>query len=127
MTTRELLQQALRVIDEERYIPRAKIIDDIRAHLAKPEPEPVAQVIGEPISDPCGDQQVWLIQVHSHLPLAEDIDRIAQKAISLPQDTSALGALHARIAELEATIKNHGIPVKTYAGGEAHYCTKEEA
>jgi hypothetical protein len=40
MTTRELLQQALRVIDEERYIPRAKIIEAIRAHLAKPEQEP---------------------------------------------------------------------------------------
>ena len=35
------------------------------------EDEPVAQVIGEPISDPCGDQQVWLVQVHSHLPLTE--------------------------------------------------------
>ena len=31
-----------------------------------------------------------------------------------------------RIAELEAVIRSHGIPVKTYAGGEAHYCTKEE-
>jgi hypothetical protein len=45
MTTRELLQMALRVIDEERYIPRAKIIDAIRAHLAKPEPEPIGEVI----------------------------------------------------------------------------------
>jgi hypothetical protein len=27
-----------------------------------------------------------------------------------------------RIEELEAVIKSHGIPVKTYAGGEAHYC-----
>ena len=34
--------------------------------------------------------------------------------------------LQQRIAELESTIKQHGIPVKTYAGGEAHYCTKEE-
>ena len=33
--------------------------------------------------------------------------------------------LQARIEELEAAIKNHGIPVKTYAGGEAHYCTRE--
>ena len=32
-----------------------------------------------------------------------------------------------RINELETTIRQHGIPVKTYAGGEAHYCTKEEA
>lgn len=27
-----------------------------------------------------------------------------------------------RIAELEHTLKSHGIPVKTFAGGEAHYC-----
>jgi hypothetical protein len=35
--------------------------------------------------------------------------------------------LHSRIAELEAVIKQHGIPVKTFSGGEAHYCTKEES
>ena len=28
----------------------------------------------------------------------------------------------ARIKELEAVIKSHGIPVKTMAGGVAHYC-----
>ena len=27
-----------------------------------------------------------------------------------------------RITELEQCIKSHGIPVKTYAGGVAHYC-----
>ena len=31
-------------------------------------------------------------------------------------------SLEVRIEELEAVIKSHGIPVKTYAGGEAHYC-----
>jgi hypothetical protein len=33
--------------------------------------------------------------------------------------------LNSRIEELEATIKSHGIPVKTYAGGEAHYVMGE--
>jgi hypothetical protein len=76
MTTRELLQQALGALEweigysEERFSAK-KVMAAIRAHLAKPEPEPVAQVIGEPISDPCGDQQVWLVQVHSHLPLTD--------------------------------------------------------
>lgn len=28
-----------------------------------------------------------------------------------------------RITELEAVIKSHGIPVKSYSGGVAHYCT----
>jgi hypothetical protein len=31
-----------------------------------------------------------------------------------------------RITELEAVIKSHGIPVKTFAGGVAHYCTGSE-
>ena len=31
-----------------------------------------------------------------------------------------------RIAELAATIRSHGIPVKTFSGGEAHYCTAKE-
>jgi hypothetical protein len=30
---------------------------------------------------------------------------------------------YVRINELEATIKSHGIPVKSYCGGVAHYCT----
>ena len=34
--------------------------------------------------------------------------------------------LLARVSELEATIKSHGIPVKTATGGQSHYCTKEE-
>jgi chromosome segregation ATPase len=57
------------------------------------------------------------------------IDGEAEHTLTLPRDTSALDAitkpLHFRIAELEAVIKSHGIPVKTYAGGEAHYCTNE--
>jgi hypothetical protein len=32
--------------------------------------------------------------------------------------------LRQRIAELESTIRSHGIPVKSFSGGEAHYCTK---
>jgi septal ring factor EnvC (AmiA/AmiB activator) len=35
----------------------------------------------------------------------------------------SLQAKNQRINELEQIIKNHDIPVKTYAGGEAHYCT----
>ena len=31
-----------------------------------------------------------------------------------------------RITELESCIKSHGIPVKTYSDGVAHYCTKDE-
>ena len=31
-----------------------------------------------------------------------------------------------RMGELEATIRSHGIPVKTFSGGEAHYCTAKE-
>ena len=34
--------------------------------------------------------------------------------------------LMARVSELEAVIKSHGIPVKTATGGEAHYCTVAE-
>ena len=34
--------------------------------------------------------------------------------------------LLARVAELEQVIKSHGIPVKTYSGGKAHYCTGAE-
>ena len=30
-----------------------------------------------------------------------------------------------RITELEGVIVSHGIPVKTYTGGVAHYCTGE--
>ena len=60
-----------------------------------------------------------------------DPHTMAVLALSEPHDTSALDTitkpLHFRIEELEAVIKSHGIPVKTYAGGEAHYCTKEEA
>ena len=37
----------------------------------------------------------------------------------------SLQAKNQRINELESTIKQHGIPVKTYSGGEAHYCTNE--
>ena len=33
--------------------------------------------------------------------------------------------LRDRIAELEAVIKSHGIPVKSFCGGEEHYCMKE--
>jgi chromosome segregation ATPase len=36
-----------------------------------------------------------------------------------------LAASQQRISELEATIRQHGIPVKTYAGGEAHYVMGE--
>jgi hypothetical protein len=35
-------------------------------------------------------------------------------------------SLSKRIAELEACIKSHSIPVKTMAGGVAHYCTGAE-
>jgi hypothetical protein len=38
----------------------------------------------------------------------------------------ALEALISRIIELEAVIKSHGIPVKTGAGGVAHYCMGEK-
>lgn len=31
-----------------------------------------------------------------------------------------------RISELEAVIKSHGIPVKTYSGGVPHYCMGEK-
>ena len=51
-----------------------------------------------------------------------DLDDATMKMLQDFQDER--DALQARIEELEAVIKSHGIPVKTYAGGEAHYCTK---
>ena len=42
------------------------------------------------------------------------------------EDRQERDRLLARIAELEAVIKSHGIHVKTYAGGEAHYCCGEK-
>lgn len=36
-----------------------------------------------------------------------------------------VNASRMRIAELEHTLKSHGIPVKTFAGGEAHFATAE--
>jgi chromosome segregation ATPase len=38
----------------------------------------------------------------------------------------SLQAKNQRINELETVIKQHGIPVKTYAGGEAHYVMGSE-
>ena len=34
--------------------------------------------------------------------------------------------LRQRIEELESTIKSHGIPVKSFSGGVAHYCSPKE-
>ena len=42
MTTRELLQMALDVVAWETDEYAQKLAEQIRAHLAKPEPEPVA-------------------------------------------------------------------------------------
>jgi hypothetical protein len=59
------------------------------------------------------------------------IDRLDQVEVdcgeqSIVDDACAmLETLRWRLDELEATIKSHGIPVKTYAGGEAHYCARE--
>ena len=50
------------------------------------------------------------------IPLQEDIIAAAD----------LLESQAARIAELEAVIKSHGIPVKTYSGGAAHYVTGED-
>ena len=61
------------------------------------------------------------------------IDRLDQVEVdcgeqSIVDDACAmLETLRWRLDELESTIKAHGIPVKTYAGGEAHYCLREEA
>jgi hypothetical protein len=57
------------------------------------------------------------------------IDRLDQVEVdcgeqSIVNDACVmLETLRWRLDELESTIKSHGIPVKTYAGGEAHYCT----
>ena len=33
---------------------------------------PAAIVVGDPVSDPIGDKQMWLIQCHTLLPIPED-------------------------------------------------------
>lgn len=38
-----------------------------------------------------------------------------------PSDEDVIANRDKRIRELELVIKSHGIPVKTFAGGEAHY------
>ena len=62
-----------------------------------------------------------------HLNLAATENERDDQVIALANAHNRLVASQQRIAELEAVIQSHGIPVKTYAGGEAHYCTKEEA
>ncbi len=75
--SRELLKQALSELeryqvkrqDFERF---ADLITAIRAHLANTKDvEPVAVTLGEPISDPCGDEQYWLDSIHSRIPIPE--------------------------------------------------------
>ena len=63
-----------------------------------------------------------------------ELDRIASEL----QDTchkqakrikfleQVVGDRECRIEELESTIRSHGIPVKSFSGGEAHYCTPAE-
>lgn len=43
----------------------------IEAKIMEKIGKPVAVTIDLPISDPCGDEQLWLIRVHSALPLDE--------------------------------------------------------
>ena len=65
-----------------------------------------------------------------------ELESLRQRVAELEKDRDAWrdGAKEAnreqwemttRITELEAVIKSHGIPVKTYAGGEAHYVMGE--
>ena len=71
----------------------------------------------------------WQV-MHTKLAACEKELLIRDKKIQdlVAENTSLddkLAASQQRISELEATIRQHGIPVKTYAGGEAHYVMGE--
>ena len=53
---------------------------------------------------------------------------LSERAKTISRDDDARLMLRAadRIRELEMVIKSHGIPVKTFAGGEAHYALGSE-
>ena len=65
----------------------------------------------------------------------EEINYLRQKVKELEEGAkffheienlkAQLAACKQRINELEATIKSHGIPVKSFSGGEAHYCMSQ--
>jgi hypothetical protein len=42
----------------------------IRDEIMKAQ-KPVAVTLGEPISDPCEDEQYWLDSIHSRIPIPE--------------------------------------------------------
>ena len=54
-------------------------------------------------------------------------DELASALVDLYREVRVGNDYLQRITDLESTIKSHGIPVKSYCGGMAHYCTKEES
>jgi uncharacterized protein YlxW (UPF0749 family) len=90
--------------------------------IAKADDKIATALVTEMIKGP-----LWMIEqiLHKHEQAVMEVMAEQQQEIRRLEDER--DDLQARIEELEATIKSHGIPVKTFAGGEAHYCTKEEA
>ena len=64
--------------------------------------------------------------------MSDIVDRLAEVdgpdvwVSSCKEASDLIETLRQRIAELESTIRQHGIPVKTFCGGVAHYCTPAE-
>lgn len=55
--------------------------------------------------------------------LHRQLQRIDNEAMTRDLEAyKEIESLRARVAELEAVIKSHGIPVKTAAGGKNWYC-----
>ena len=75
----------------------------------------------------CGSCNSYLEEV---LALQKQVAKLTEERDNLLKGTAARAERHYkelttaqdRITELEQCIKSHGIPVKTYAGGVAHYC-----
>lgn len=92
--TPELKEIALKVAEEVYgpHDPECFEIDEFRLQFSErflaalPNSEPVAVVIDTPISDPCGDVQIWLSRIHSSIPLDEGVDLYAAQPI--PQDVT---------------------------------------
>ena len=90
-----------------------------RKKIAKAD-DTIATAADEMIKGP-----LWMIEqiLRKHEQAVMEVMAEQQQEIRRMEDER--DDLQARINELEATIKSHGIPVKTYAGGEAHYVMGE--
>jgi DNA repair exonuclease SbcCD ATPase subunit len=81
----------------------------------------IKELMGEAFAHVAMDDSTFDKYVRSDVTAELAASQEAERQMSVHTVT-----LTKRIAELESTIKSHGIPVKTFSGGEAHYCTKEE-